>query len=262
MNNLIDKAVFDLNGIWPDGTGEENHLYRFYGGRLVTGVYSTAPSTPEYVCNKDEFTQRAKDLGFINGFEWGKEYPTNGNRPDLPDDVLVEVNFYHASKNWHKDISRNWRWSIGDIVKFRIVDERYKPKADEPEMSILINGSQGGEAHTTQLDDTDVVDIDSPWHELGECPPVGAKCEFIDSMGVWHKVEITAHARLGLCFIECGRSGENYTSKDARNFRPIKTERQRLIEVISSAGYISAGELANIILAEGFRVRDDNNGTL
>jgi hypothetical protein len=73
---LIDKAVEDLKGKWPDETGEENHLYRFYGGRLVTGVYSTTPSTPEYVCNKEQFQQRARELGLINGVKQENKVPT------------------------------------------------------------------------------------------------------------------------------------------------------------------------------------------
>jgi hypothetical protein len=63
-------------------------------------------------------------------------------------------------------------------------------------------------------------------------PPVGCKCDYLDVLGRWHVVEITAHARLGVCFVECGRGGESYDAKDVRKFRPIRSQAERERESI------------------------------
>ena len=59
-------------------------------------------------------------------YEYGVEYPTNGVKPDLPDDVLVEQ-YSLADNKWHKGCASLWNWDAKTIVKFRIVDQRYKP---------------------------------------------------------------------------------------------------------------------------------------
>lgn len=64
-------------------------------------------------------------------YEYGVEYPTNGQKPDLPDDVLVEVKINNGIfKNEYCADARAVGWSVWDerAVAFRIVDDRYKPK--------------------------------------------------------------------------------------------------------------------------------------
>lgn len=56
-------------------------------------------------------------------------------------------------------------------------------------------------------------------------PPVGVECEYQDSFDDWHKVEITGHSKLGVCFVADGCSGENYVKKESK-FRPIRTPEQ------------------------------------
>jgi len=77
----------------------------------------------------------------------------------------------------------------------------------------------------------------APW--MGEgLPPVGTVCEFKDGLGGWRQVEITAIARNGLCFVEPGKSAENYVALTAA-FRPLRTpeqiaaeEREKAIDAI------------------------------
>lgn len=57
-------------------------------------------------------------------------------------------------------------------------------------------------------------------------PPVGCDCEFKSASGEWVGVEITAIARNGLCFVEPGKTGENYVSF-SREFRPIRSEAEK-----------------------------------
>lgn len=98
---------------------------------------------------------------------------------------------------------------------------------------------------------------DNGWHERGELPPVGAVCLYVISDRLSAEVEITAHAKFGLCFVEVGKSGENYVSKTAElhRFRPIRTERDVLLSIIVEEmnRYDTDGKLADAILAAGFK---------
>lgn len=72
--------------------------------------------------------------------------------------------------------------------------------------------------------------LDAHWFERGELPPVGTVCLYVISDHRSCEVEITAHTKLGICFVEIGKLGENYVSKTAElhRFRPLQTERQRV----------------------------------
>lgn len=97
------------------------------------------------------------------------------------------------------------------------------------------------------------------WFERGELPPVGTVCLYVVSDRLSAEVEITAHAKLGLCFVQVGQSGESYVSKTAElhRFRPIRTERDVLIEIIKQwDGLVQTDDvLADAILAAGFSLR-------
>lgn len=99
------------------------HTLYLMGDRLLRAgdfVYA------DEVCTVDQFTQRAKELGFINGYRWGIEYQTNGKRPDLADDVVISI-----KPNWSEiyigdTYVRGCNW-VG-IVHFKITDQRHKPQ--------------------------------------------------------------------------------------------------------------------------------------
>lgn len=102
---------------------------------------------------------------------------------------------------------------------------------------------------------------DNGWFGRGELPPVGCLCLYVVSDRLSAEVEITAHAKFGLCFVEVGKSGESYVSKTAElhRFRPIRADRDVLIDIIVSQGFLSrdgtvSGEIADAILAAGFRM--------
>lgn len=66
-------------------------------------------------------------------------------------------------------------------------------------------------------------------------PPVGTVCEYQNSLGSWFRVEITAIAKKGICFIQIDRDGENYACQVSSKFRPIRTPEQIAAEKRSSA---------------------------
>lgn len=149
----------------------------------------------------------------INGYEWGVEYKTNGEKPNLPDDVEVE---WASHAQWVRvDKVCNLEWGKSDpycvpITKFRIVDERYKPK--EQEMN------------------------NNNWYEKGELPPVGEVCVLV-SVGfkeLNYEVEIT-YIGDGVGCYRWLKTNNEYTVNlcDAR-FRPLRTETDKLVEQMKS----------------------------
>lgn len=76
----------------------------------------------------------------------------------------------------------------------------------------------------------------SDWHKNGELPPVGEVCLYVVSDRLSVEVEITAHAKLGICFVQVGQSVESYVSKVAElhRFRPLRTEREKAIDEMVS----------------------------
>lgn len=110
----------------------------------------------------------------------------------------------------------------------------------------------------TSIEDSQEKEMkrDNGWFERGELPPVGKVCLYVASDRLSAEVEITAHAKFGLCFVEVGKSGENYVSKTAElhRFRPIRTEREKLIEIISSSLLVTTEQVADAIIAAGFKL--------
>ena len=96
------------------------------------------------------------------------------------------------------------------------------------------------------------------WHKNGELPPVGEVCLYAVSDRCSAEVEITAHAKFGLCFVEIGKSGECYVSKTAElhRFIPIRTEREKAIdEMVDCLGsrWANCEEIAAHLYENGYR---------
>lgn len=133
-------------------------------------------------------------------YEYGVEYETNGNEPCLADDIIVEQ-YSTADKKWHKGAVGGWNWRARTITKFRIVDERYKPKPK-----------------------------DNTWFERGELPPVGAVCEY-DSQLDWEICKVVAINGKAIAFTCDGDKDRIFvTNAEKTDFRPLKTEREKAIE--------------------------------
>ena len=100
--------------------------------------------------------------------------------------------------------------------------------------------------------------LDAQWFERGELPPVGTVCLYVVSDRLSAEVEITAHAKLGLCFVQVGQSGESYVSKTAElhRFRPIRTEREVAIEEMCNVAGLDGlvfGLVAGELYDAGYR---------
>lgn len=99
---------------------------------------------------------------------------------------------------------------------------------------------------------------DNGWFERGELPPVGCECEILGAFGhyqEWFPCKIIAE-HSGSVFAANERSWMN-VRKGERQFRPLRTERDVLIEIIKQwDGLVQTDDvLADAILAAGFSLR-------
>lgn len=247
---LIDKAVEQFKGKYPavdkgnvilsyrDGDDDKlNSYYPFY-------VWHTESQYD--ICTAGEFSVRARELGWINGYKWGVEYPTNGKRPDLPDGVVFELcdvtfgwlPFGYPKNDVHPNILEN-------CTKFRITDLRHKPKQPE------------------QQDKPD-----NSWYERGEFPPAGERC-LVKISGEWLETYIIGfdddeNIVFKVDYEKFKRHYDSYNKSATENFRPIKTERDRQYEFAASKMLTSKisntqRKTINRMLDIGFRAPDEKS---
>ena len=178
-----------------------------------------------------EWPKRANWLAQNGGGEWAfysdsADNPPQ-NRPDgnwYSDDV--EVKFCH-----HGEVLGDWRDTL---------EKRQEQNELEPFVSV--EDSQEKE-----------MKRDNGWFERGELPPVGCECEILGAFGhyqEWFPCKIIAE-HSGSVFAANERSWMN-VRKGERQFRPLRTEREVLADLIESHGQMSALVVADAILAAGF----------
>ena len=93
---------------------------------------------------------------------------------------------------------------------------------------------------------------DNGWFERGELPPVGVVCEaYLDLPPQWIEAEIVAH-KDGFAIGWCKSVMKGCHGDKAREFRPVRTERDVLIEIIKKTDDTD-DRIADAILAAGFK---------
>ena len=237
---LIDEAIEYHKGKWPTKLGvqgDDREGLFFVGFKTKMMQMSHGPDTDEseHVCNQEEFEQRSKELGWINGYKWGVEYETNGEKPDLPDDVVVEFRSVGIKgiviDGWLGfGTVADWEWSVSD--KFRIIDERYKPK--EQEMS-------------------------NDWYEKGELPPANTECE-VRIEGQWLPTVVIGHYANEAVVVDPCVTVQRFFCTTANNLRPLRTETDKLIEQMErsfeSTGCVFTNDhraLSEHLIEQGYR---------
>ena len=127
------------------------------------------------------------------------------------------------------------------------LEKRPEQKAFEPFVSIEDNQEQD----MTQQQE---MKRDNGWFERGELPPVGEVCEaYLDYPPLWIETEIVAH-KDGFAIGWCKSVMKGCHGDKAHEFRPIRTERDKLAELIKTYRHTfrSDTEFADAILAAGF----------
>jgi hypothetical protein len=117
----------------------------------------------------------------INGYQWGVEYPTNGKKPDLPDDCIVMYWTSEVHTGSAKSGCLDWSTNSDDcypIIRFKITDERYKPVEPNhiPEASKMVDWYDYENQRAIKL------------------PPIdGNECEYYDSDHGWQSCKVLMH---------------------------------------------------------------------
>ncbi|MEG1818083.1 hypothetical protein [Pseudomonas sp.] len=239
---------------WSDGMRE---VLVCYPRNVDTLIWSRISSNVGWITKEQWLARRAE---LQNKPSWGA-VPINANW--IAQDAAGTW-IWH----WNKPEHRNGMWINGDtrgyaakgsvLGDWRDTLER-RPERTRAEMEVeLVKASF---KPFTSIEDNQELNVsnkqevnqDSGWFERGELPPVGSLCLYVVSDRLSAEVEITAHAKFGLCFVEVGKSGECYVSKasELHRFRPIRTERDVLIEIIKKTDDTD-DKIAEAILAAGF----------
>ena len=101
------------------------------------------------------------------------------------------------------------------------------------------------------------VKQDNGWFERGELPPVGVECEVMHRER-WVVCDVIAHfqqqaAMVAAYTVDNGNALKKLDSCIAKYFRPIRTERDVLIEIIKKTDDTD-DKIADAILAAGFKL--------
>lgn len=195
-----DKPIAK-GSFWMSDVGDNDHpdfkMDRAAKGEVIGNWQDTLEKRPE----TEDKEQPMK-------YEYGVEYETNGEKPDLPGDVLVD---------YLKDGVWNVKRTISDVYwgnksKFKIVDERYKPK--EQDMN--------------------------DWYEKGELPPVGEACQVNlnrhgSSKAVWGRCKFLGVEDGYVFWLQWNSDNHPFPCQESVDklnsvFRPLRTETDKLIE--------------------------------
>lgn len=226
---LIDKAVHKLDGVYANsiegGNVVEHFLWHIGAGNYQrlnreSGFYG------EFICTKDEFQQRARELGYISGYRWGVEYPTDGKKPDLDSSILVYVVDCHAPYSKEAQVI-DIHWPRYDT--FEIIDERYKPA----DTSYLV---ERGMELVNQIQEklesvTEKLEANSWWDYENDkplsFPPAGTRClvSSPDHTSEWIETFIVGMGEDGSCVFELMNYGRYDHAYDGwsvpERFRPL-----------------------------------------
>ena len=184
-------------------------------------------------------------------------WPSSSPDRTFDNESLSGWEFSYGEFRNGKSVVTKEQW-LARRAELQSVTEQFKPSIEEanrlaqefkPFASIEDNQEQE-------------MNQDNGWFERGELPPVGCLCLYVVSDRLSAEVEITAHAKFGLCFVLVGTSGESYVSKTAElhRFRPIRTEREKQVDELESLLRMTSAStldhldvIAAAIYAAGFR---------
>lgn len=239
MIETIKKFVLMSNGTWPTKAelvflSVQRHfpkvLTYLYSGETVKSVEFELEDVGLSV-TKDVFYKAAEELGFINGYRWGVEYPTNGKKPDLLGDTSVQVrNDVYAF--WTCGQVGGLSWS--NVFKFKITDVRSIP-AD----TSYLNASSQDQSLTHNLDslahsekgltNSDWYDYDNLSQIEGKYPNKGETIEVLNNeFGANAAREKCQLLFIGefLCVYESESAKERIGRYNDVEFRPLDWDRK------------------------------------
>jgi len=182
--------------------------------------------------------------GYINGYRYGIEYPTNGKKPDLDGGVVVKVAGKFINGGWY-----SYNYAVADTdwldaTTFKITDRRYKP------------------ADTSYLETPalEPVPQEENWYDYDNqkaiaLPPVGVECEFLYRFGSSEKWSRGQIRYVGVdLFVEYDGNEEKAHFMENASFRPLdhnrkaEAEKKRVVDAAFAA--LTEFRTANQVLGE------------
>ena len=122
-------------------------------------------------------------------------------------------------------------WTGGDLL-LEVAEDYASAIVTRAEWQAAVdalNADKCDHSHGNKIGCPECGELNAPkvveWDGVG-LPPVGTVCQYQNSLGSWFKVEITAIAKKGICFIQPDLDGENYACKVSSKLRPIRTAEQ------------------------------------
>lgn len=253
----IEKAVIARGGVF-DVVSDNSHsgsdcLYVWSDGEYVNLVYGMEQCTCKLVCTRAEFEQVKAELQ--NKPSWA----------DAPEWAVALI----------QDCDGHWLWLN---VKPRVLSTGFCPNGkyrlggrgkaigdwrdtleERPETPPYAT-REAMAAHSINPSDFE-IEVDSDWHTRGELPPVGEVVEIIDHedlmYGHGESGEVIAHVEDSAVV----RMSYGLGCFRAKVLRPLRTERDELIEQIKndSRKYIGdipstiTNDCAGILIDRGWR---------
>lgn len=242
IEKRFDALVIKNNGIFPENGEYDVHLTDI-GAHLPVSV----------------LRQRARELGYVNGYRWGVEYPTNGKKPDLAYDVEIDCyydNEWNSAKVYHIDWTDCGFSSV--VTKFKITDQRYKPV----DTSYLDSVSEIPESKSNAENVSDWYDYEA--QRAIALPPVGEKVEVFlhwsESWSGW--VVIVGHDHDGVIWRN-GSDNKSYIYSPRSEIRPLdyatrkaEAEKKRVVDAAYDeaikAGCVDFGQWLSHLYDAGY----------
>lgn len=122
MSNAVDWSKAPESAEWWANGAFRKTGYFYFADQWNRSPQSKVQCSMKYADYQERPAPKEKPMKY----EYGVEYPTNGVKPDLPDDVLVEVqsNYFNFGELTEFPVHKV-KWE--NIKSFRIADKRYKP---------------------------------------------------------------------------------------------------------------------------------------
>jgi hypothetical protein len=231
VNEALDKAVIDLDGKLPERTFNEATPNNYY---ISTNCICLNGCVIGHIT---EYVDRAKELGFINGYRWGVEYPTNGKRPELPHDVLITIKRSDTGEKF--SIKRKVKHNDWDITEsFCIEGPRYKPKDTSYLQTPAVEPAEAvAQSEWWDYENDRIID--------GCYPPIGTKCKYKASAFKYETCEIVAVNYPEVAFICKRNEGRIFVDEvNSAEFRPLdhatrksELEKKRVVDAAYQLHY-------------------------
>lgn len=227
--------------------------------KVGDGVVWSLPSSPpdSDTFTKDEWLTRRAELqnkpSWADAPEWAKwlvqdedgVWYWHGKQPKPKGETVNGEKYWmscgESMPDGRGELLGDWR----DTLERRPAD-----LSEQAVTERLADATKTALAAATALMDEKYRFNRNDWHERGELPPVGIECEIL-SNGRWASVFIIGVNLAGKLIAEFPHG--DLVLCENREFRPIRTERHELINIITANLSGTAGQVADAIVAAGFK---------